>query len=70
MGSYWRCSSFQARKNMLGAQKDLLENISDNDFDHSSGLCDEGSTEHLIKPTVARRRANLQEVENGYIAVS
>lgn len=55
---------------MLVAQNDLLENISDNDFDHSSGLSQEGSTEYLIKPSVARRRANIQEVENGYITVS
>lgn len=54
---------------MLVAQNDLLENISDNDFDHSSGLSQEGSTE-LIKPSVAQRRANLQEVENCYITVS
>lgn len=55
---------------MLAAQSYLLENISDNDMDPSSGSSQEGSTEHLIKPSVARRRANLQEVENGYIIVS
>lgn len=63
-------SFFQAHKNMLAAQSYLLEIISDNDMDPSSGSSQEGSTEHLIKPSVARRRANLQEVENGYIAVS
>lgn len=55
---------------MLVAQSDLLENISDNDMDPSSGPSQEGSTEHLIKPSVARRRSNLQEVESGYITVS
>lgn len=55
---------------MLAAQSSLLENISDHDMDPSSGSSQEGSTEHLIKPSVARRRANLQEVENGYITVS
>lgn len=55
---------------MLAAQSYLLENISDNDMDPSSGSSQEGSSEHLIKPSVARRRANLQEVENGYIMVS
>lgn len=55
---------------MLAAQSYFLENISDNDMDPSSGSSQEGSSEHLIKPSVARRKANLQEVENGYITVS
>lgn len=55
---------------MLAAQSCLLENVSDNDLDPSSGSSQEGSTEQLVKPSVSRRRANLQEVENGYITVS
>lgn len=55
---------------MVAAQSYLLENIGDNDMDLSSGSSQEGSTELLVKPSVARRRANLQEVENGYITVS
>ncbi|XP_056896334.1 rho GTPase-activating protein 4a [Takifugu flavidus] len=57
----------EAHKNMLVAQSDLLENISDNDMDPSGGPSQEGSTEHLIKPSVARRRFNLQEIESCYI---
>ncbi|CAG07448.1 unnamed protein product, partial [Tetraodon nigroviridis] len=57
----------EAHKNMLAAQSCLLENISDNDLDPSSSSSQDGSTEHLIKPSVARRRTTPNEVENGYI---
>lgn len=68
---WYSASSSQAHKNMLAAQSYFLENISDNmDMDPSSGSSQEGSTENLVRPSVARRRANLQEVENGYITVS
>lgn len=56
---------------MSAAQSSLLENIGDTDLDPGSGSSQEGSTENLlVKPSVARRRANLQEVENVYITVS
>lgn len=56
---------------MFAAQSSLLESISDNDLDPSSGSFQEGSNENLtVKPSVARRRANLQDVENLYITVS
>lgn len=56
---------------MLAAQTSLLENIADTDLDPGSGSSQEGSTENLlVKPSVARRRANLQEVENVFITVS
>lgn len=56
---------------MSGAQSSLLEGISDNDLDCSSSSSQEGSTENLtLKPSVARRRASLQEIENVYITVS
>lgn len=56
---------------MLAAQSSLLENIADTDLDPGSGSSQEGSTENLlVKPSVARRRANLQEVENVFITVS
>lgn len=56
---------------MSAAQSSLLENIGDTDLDLGSGSFQEGSTENLlVKPSVARRRANLQEVENVYITVS
>lgn len=64
-----RRSSSQAHKNMLAAQSCFQENISDNDLDPSSGPSQDGCPEHLMKPSVARRRANLQELENGYIMV-
>lgn len=56
---------------MLAAQSSLLENIGDTDLDPGSGSSLEGSTENLlVKPSVARRRANFQEIENVYITVS
>ncbi|XP_040914385.1 rho GTPase-activating protein 4-like isoform X2 [Toxotes jaculatrix] len=61
----------EASKNMSAAQSSLLENVSDDDLDPSggSGSSQDGSTENLtVKPSVARRRANLQEIENLYFA--
>lgn len=52
---------------MSAAQASLLEGISD-DLEPSS---QEGSTENLtVKPSVTRRRANLQEIEYLYFTVS
>ncbi|XP_034732892.1 rho GTPase-activating protein 4-like isoform X1 [Etheostoma cragini] len=57
----------EARKSMLSAQCFLLESICDDDLEPSTGLSQEGSTENLtVKPSVARRRANMQEMENLY----
>uniref|UniRef100_A0A3Q1FDI3 Rho GTPase activating protein 4a n=1 Tax=Acanthochromis polyacanthus TaxID=80966 RepID=A0A3Q1FDI3_9TELE len=59
----------EAGKNMSSAQSNLLEGISDDDLELSSGSgsSHDGSTENLnVKPSVARRRASLQEVENLY----
>ncbi|XP_074537334.1 rho GTPase-activating protein 4-like [Halichoeres trimaculatus] len=57
----------EADKSMTAAQSSLLENISDDDLDPGNGSSQEGSTENLtVKPSVARRRANLQEIENLY----
>lgn len=58
---------------MLVAQASLLENIVDDDLESSTGngSSQEGSSENLtVKPSVARRRANLQEIENLYFTVS
>lgn len=61
----------QATKSMSAAQSSLLENISDDDLEPGSGLSQEGNTDILtVKPTVARRRANLQEIENLHFTVS
>ncbi|KAA8591096.1 hypothetical protein FQN60_002039 [Etheostoma spectabile] len=55
------------RKSMLAAQSSLLESIGEDDLEPSTGLSQEGSTENLtVKPSVARRRANMQEMENLY----
>uniref|UniRef100_A0A3B5BJ06 Rho GTPase-activating protein 4-like n=1 Tax=Stegastes partitus TaxID=144197 RepID=A0A3B5BJ06_9TELE len=55
---------------LISAQASLLECISDDDLELSSGSgsSHDGSTENLtVKPSVARRRAaNLQEIENSY----
>ncbi|CAK6951409.1 rho GTPase-activating protein 4a [Scomber scombrus] len=59
----------EATKSMSAAQSNLLEGISDDDLEPSSGSSSsqEGSTENLaVKATVARRRANLLEIENLY----
>ncbi|KAM4562802.1 rho GTPase-activating protein 4a isoform 2-T2 [Odontesthes bonariensis] len=56
-------------KSMSAAQSLLLDGIGDDDLELGSGcgLSQEGSTENLtVKPSVARRRANLQEMENIY----
>jgi len=58
---------------MSAAQSSLLENITDDDLELSSGSSSsqDGSTENLtVKPSVARRRANMQEIENLYFTVS
>lgn len=58
---------------MSAAQSSLVENISDDDLEPSSGngSFQEGNTEILtVRPSVARRRANLQEIENLYFTVS
>lgn len=62
----------QACKSMSRSQSSLLEGIGDDDLDSSGGaLSQGGSTENLtVRPSVARRRANLQEIENIYFAVS
>ncbi|XP_030589466.1 rho GTPase-activating protein 4-like [Archocentrus centrarchus] len=53
----------EANKSMSTAQSSLLEGISE-DLEPNSGSSQEGSTENLtMKPSVARRRANLQEIE-------
>ncbi|XP_053174126.1 rho GTPase-activating protein 4a [Scomber japonicus] len=59
----------EATKSMSAAQSNLLEGISDDDLELSSGSTSsqEGSTENLaVKHTVARRRASLLEIENLY----
>ncbi|GAA6222799.1 SLIT-ROBO Rho GTPase-activating protein 3-like [Lates japonicus] len=59
----------EGMKNMLAAQSSLLEIIGDDDLEPNSGSgsSQDGSTENLtVKPSVARRRANLQELENLY----
>lgn len=56
---------------MSAAQSSLLDSIGDDDLDPSSGSCQDGSNENLaVKPSVARRRANVQEIENLYFTVS
>ncbi|XP_059188601.1 rho GTPase-activating protein 4-like isoform X2 [Centropristis striata] len=53
----------EASKSVSASQSSLLESIGDDDLD----LSQDGSTENLaVKPSVARRRANMQEVENLY----
>ncbi|XP_041801153.1 rho GTPase-activating protein 4-like isoform X2 [Chelmon rostratus] len=57
----------EASKSMLAAQSSLLESITDDDLDSGNGSSQDGSTENLtVKPSAARRRANLQEIENLY----
>ncbi|XP_067383636.1 SLIT-ROBO Rho GTPase-activating protein 3-like [Channa argus] len=59
----------EATKSMSAAQSSLVDNIGDDDLDLTSGngSSQEGNTEILtVKPSVARRRANLQETENFY----
>ncbi|XP_041655708.1 rho GTPase-activating protein 4-like isoform X2 [Cheilinus undulatus] len=55
----------EANKSMTVSKSSLLENISDDDLEPGNMSSQEGSTENLtVKPSVARRRANLQEIEN------
>ncbi|XP_019944240.1 rho GTPase-activating protein 4 isoform X2 [Paralichthys olivaceus] len=55
----------EVSKNMSAAQSSLLESIGEDDLEPS--LSQDVNTENLIvKPSVARRRANLQEMENLY----
>lgn len=56
---------------MSAAKSSFLENIGDDDLEPGSGSSQEGSTENLtVKPSVARRRASLQDIENLYFTVS
>lgn len=51
----------------------LLDGIGDDDLEFSmgGGPSQVGSTENLtVKPSVARRRASILEIENVYFAVS
>ncbi|XP_070766639.1 rho GTPase-activating protein 4-like [Enoplosus armatus] len=58
----------EASKSMSASQSSLLESIGDDDLETGSGLSQDGSTENLtVKPSVARRRANVQEIENIYL---
>ncbi|KAM6925419.1 SLIT-ROBO Rho GTPase-activating protein 3-like [Xenentodon cancila] len=59
----------EAFQGMSASESSLLEGIGDDDLEPSAGcdLSPDGSTENLtVKPSVARRRANLVEVENLY----
>ncbi|XP_061759429.1 rho GTPase-activating protein 4-like isoform X3 [Nerophis ophidion] len=57
----------EVNKSMLAAQSSLLETISDVDLEPSSGTSQEENTEsQSVRPNVARRRANQQEIENLY----
>lgn len=58
---------------MSAAQSSLLEGISEDDLELNSGTMSsqEGSIESLAaRPSVACRRANLQELESLYFTVS
>lgn len=58
---------------MSAAKSSLLEGISDDDLEpgSGSGLSQEVISESpAAKPSVARRRANLQETETLYFTVS
>uniref|UniRef100_A0A3Q1CCY8 Rho GTPase activating protein 4a n=1 Tax=Amphiprion ocellaris TaxID=80972 RepID=A0A3Q1CCY8_AMPOC len=59
----------ETEESKSSVQSSLLEVISDDDLELSSGSgsSHDGSTENLnMKPSVARRRASLQEIENLY----
>lgn len=61
----------QASKSMSASQSSLLESIGDDDLEPGNSLSQDGSTENLaVKPSVARRRSNVQEIENLYFTVS
>uniref|UniRef100_A0A3Q3D7Z2 Rho GTPase activating protein 4a n=1 Tax=Hippocampus comes TaxID=109280 RepID=A0A3Q3D7Z2_HIPCM len=56
----------EANKSMSAAQSSLLETMADLDLEPNSSQ--EESTESLLaRPSVARRRANQQEIENLYL---
>ncbi|XP_035502346.2 rho GTPase-activating protein 4 isoform X1 [Scophthalmus maximus] len=59
----------EASKNMSAAQCSLLESVADDDLEPGGGgsCLDDGTENQTVKPSVARRRANLQEMENLYI---
>uniref|UniRef100_A0A3Q3VYA0 F-BAR domain-containing protein n=1 Tax=Mola mola TaxID=94237 RepID=A0A3Q3VYA0_MOLML len=67
-----RFTQIQTRLKAVAPEtEEVMFIIYDNDLDPGSGLSQEGSTENLtLKPSMARRKANLQEVENIYIIVS
>lgn len=57
----------EASKSMSASQSSLLESIGDDDLEPGNSLSQDGSTENLaVKPSVARRRSNVQEIENLY----
>ncbi|XP_068453601.1 rho GTPase-activating protein 4a [Clinocottus analis] len=59
----------ETSKSMLAAQSFLLERIGDDDLELGGGSSRQGSTENLtVKPSVARHRANVPEIENLYVA--
>ncbi|KAF0036310.1 hypothetical protein F2P81_011622 [Scophthalmus maximus] len=62
----------EASKNMSAAQCSLLESVADDDLEPGGGgsCLDDGTENQTVKPSVARRRANLQEMENLYITAS
>lgn len=63
----------QVSKSMSAAQSSLTESVCEDDLELSGGSVSsqEGSTEYLAaRPSVARRKANLQELENVYFTVS
>uniref|UniRef100_A0A667Z9X2 Rho GTPase activating protein 4a n=1 Tax=Myripristis murdjan TaxID=586833 RepID=A0A667Z9X2_9TELE len=60
----------EASRSLKAACSSLLESVSDDDLElgSGSGLPQEGSTENLAsKSSIARRRANQQEIENLYL---
>uniref|UniRef100_A0A3Q3KZ87 Rho GTPase activating protein 4a n=1 Tax=Mastacembelus armatus TaxID=205130 RepID=A0A3Q3KZ87_9TELE len=57
----------EAEESMSAAQSSLLESIGDDDLELGSDSSQDGSTENLtVKPSVAKRRASMQEIENVY----
>lgn len=59
----------EVSKSMSAAQSSLTESVCEDDLELSGGSVSsqEGSTEYLAaRPSVARRKANLQELENVY----
>lgn len=63
--------ALKAAESMAAAKSSLLDSINDDDLEPSSGPSQEVSSETVVaKPSVARRRANLQETETLYFTVS